>query len=212
MAAKRSSPSPFRRCGRRLRPAGSPVDRLDPTGPLQPDTDSGRWPLRNGFDAIDALDLSRPVDLNAGVLVLFLDHRREPIVTLAVRHAPADQLEPIVSLVIEAAEGMTFEAIVLGIVGDTTREHSLGPGASVGNGELRHWADMARTLDCYGIELLDVVTLQGTCWSSVALTAGDLPYLAAADPRPRWYEDSGGSPKTINVSEPPEVPPVLAVD
>ena len=72
------------------------VDQLDARGPLHPDTESARWPIHDPFDAVDALDLSRPEGFESGVLVLFLDENREPTVVLAVHNAPAAELDIVI--------------------------------------------------------------------------------------------------------------------
>ena len=169
------------------------IERLDPSGPLHPDSGSTGWPIHDPFDAIDALDLLRPVDFDSGVLVLFVDAERVPVVTLAVRNAPADGLEPIVSLVAEAAEMSQVEAIVMGIVERESSDSNSPNGTPHPQAPLDHWVSMARVLDQHDTELLDILTLHDSCWSSVALTSGHLSYPEAVDPRPRWFDLTDGT-------------------
>lgn len=168
-------------------PAGppAPVDHLDASGPIHPDDLSGRWPILDPFDAIDALDLACPSDFITGVLVLILNKQREPVLSLAVRNAPPDELDPIVSLLLDSRSRENLDAVVFGIVRDEPEMPNIAIGTTA---ELHHWIELAQRLEDHGIELLDVLTLETSCWSSLALTVGEISYPEETSPRSRWHE------------------------
>ena len=201
MAARRFHPPSGHH--RQNKPGTTPpvrLDRLDPGGPLRPDKLSARWPIYNPFDAVDALDLARPQGFESGVLVLFLDGNREPTVVLAVHNAPADELDRIVAVIGEATGASdgnhlgSTPAVILGIV------RKLGTGADVTPStpslssarakELRdqNWRLAGQILAGLGIDLVDVLALDDTWWSSMALQCGKFSYPEDHDPRLRWYE------------------------
>ena len=222
------------------------LNRLDSTGPLHPDFESARWPICDPFDAIDALDLSQPVGFPWGVLALLTNEDREVLVALAVRHAPPDDLIPIVQAVIEAQrpgdDGATvpINGVVLGIIREKSPEATIAPTRhpkSTGTAtaathatptttatatatatptttpvayptpnptayptpnptamelEEQHWRIAAYELSDHGIELIDVLSIDESGWSSIALTSGELRYPDVLDCRLRWYEVERG--------------------
>jgi hypothetical protein len=152
------------------------------------------WPIQSPFDAVDALDLCRPPDFESGVLVLLLDVALEPIVSLAIRNAPGDCLDPIMEMIIESTEEVAVMSVVAGIVRPPSHMR-LQTGSSIDdqdiNADRQHWIDMAYLLGTNGIDLLDVLTLHERCWSSTALLSGHLSYPDPRDPyddRKSWYE------------------------
>ncbi len=177
------------------------VDRLDPEGPLHPDSESSHWPIHDPFDAIDAIDLSQPADFRAGVLVLFTNDEREVLAALAVRNAPADDLQPILAAIIEvtrpAPGGWTVpvRGVVLGIIREPLAEmlpftHAVTAPVSTSptQAEEQHWRLTACELAEHGIDLIDVLSINAQGWSSIALTSGELRYPDDSDCRLRWYE------------------------
>ena len=176
------------------------VDQLDARGPIHPDTESARWPIHDPFDAVDALDLSRPEGFESGVLVLFLDENREPTVVLAVHNAPADELDRIVTVIGEATSASdgnplrSTPAVILGIVrklgagADLTQSTPSPPSARAKELEDQNWRLAGQVLAGLGVDLVDVLALDDSCWSSMALRCRELFYPAESDCRLRWYE------------------------
>ncbi len=156
-----------------------PVD--DEMGDLEP------WPIETPDDAIDTFELHRSLTFHSGLVVLVLDGDRVPILHVALRGNPIDDMHCALSLFCPSLpNGRIPAGLIFGIVRPQHRQAPqsvLDSGAPFGEPSI--WVDPVESatlreaawkLHDEGIKLHDVIVIEPDRWMSLARSAGLITY------------------------------------
>jgi hypothetical protein len=133
------------------------------------------FPIIDSIDAFEAIDISRPDDFDDGVIVLLLNDNDEPIVALAIEHAPLTNLDQIVDLLCESVHsGIDFSGVVFGMIRavDSAPAERKGPHGNrvlwLPASAVAAWNDARNTLAGIGIAVVDIVVIEPSGWFGAA--------------------------------------------
>jgi hypothetical protein len=145
------------------------------------------WPIETPDDAIDTFELHRSFTFHQGLAVLVLDHDRMPILHVALRGNPVDDIDCALRLFCPSLpNGCIPAGLILGIV---RAHHREAPQSVLDSGapfdelsiwvdplESAAWREAAWKLHDEGIKLHDVIVIEPDRWMSLARAAGLVTY------------------------------------